>query len=163
MKLGGEMTERLADRISGVFLLAVAVMMGVAARTLPTTVSEQFAGPSFMPEILSICLGLTALGIMVQAQRLPISRRMAGWSGADVAGAIRIAVVVGATAAYNLLLVPVGYLLVTLAYLMFLLWYLKVSWKLVVIISVLGTIGTYALFAVWLKVVLPMGLIELYF
>ncbi len=157
------MTERLADRISGVFLLAVAAIVGVASRGIPTTATGQFAGPSFMPEILSICLALTALGILVQAQRIPLSRRMPGWSGADLQGAIRITVVAGATAAYNLLLVPVGYIIVTFVYLLFLLWYLKVSWKLALIISVVGTVSTYALFAVWLKVVLPMGLVEVYF
>jgi hypothetical protein len=88
---------------------------------------------------------------------------MPGWFTADRTGAIRIAVVAGATAAYNLLLEPLGYLIVTFAFLVFLLWYLKVSWRLNLVISLIATIGTYALFVIWLKVVLPMGLMEFYF
>ncbi len=157
------MSERLADTISGGFLLALAMAMGIAAQGLPTTVTDQFAGPGFMPTLLSICLGACAAGIIFQAQTVSGSRRMPGWSGADLGGAIRIGVVAAATAAYNLLLVPVGYLLVTLFYLLFLLWYLKVSWRLNLILGVVATVATYAMFSIWLRVVLPMGLIEIYF
>lgn len=157
------MTERLANTISGAVLLALAVAVGVTAQSLPTTLTDQFAGPAFMPTLLSVGLGILAAGIIVQAQSIPSTARMSGWSGADLSSAVRIATVAGATAAYNLLLAPVGYLLVTLGYLLFLLWYLKVSWRKNLIISVLTTVVSYALFAVWLKVVLPTGLIDIYF
>ncbi len=157
------MTERLANTISGAFLLLVAIAMGAMARGLPTTVTDQYAGPSFMPELLSIGLGAVAVGIMVQGQSIPRSRRMAGWSGADIQGAIRIGVVLAATAGYNLLLQPLGYIIATTLFLLLLLWYMKVSWRLNLIITVVCTVSTYALFSVWLKVVLPMGLIEIYF
>ena len=88
---------------------------------------------------------------------------MPGWSKTDRAGAIRIAVVASFVAAYNLLLEPLGYLIVTFVFLVFLLWYLKVSWLLNLAISLIATVGTYALFVIWLKVVLPMGLLEFYF
>lgn len=157
------MTERLANTISGFFLLAIALGVGIMAQRLPTTMTDQFAGPGFMPTLLSICLGICAAGIIAQAMTASRVVRMPGWTGADASGAVRIAVVAGATAAYNLLLAPVGYLIVTAAYLLFLLWYLRVSWKRNLIITVAATISTYLLFSVWLKVVLPMGLIEIYF
>ncbi len=157
------MTERMANTVSGLFLLAVALGMGIMAQSLPTTITESFAGPSFMPTLLSICLGACGAVIIFQAQNNSTSARMVGWTGADLSSAIRIGVVAGATAAYNLLLEPVGYLLVTLAYLLFLLRYLKVSWRITLMISILGTIATYAMFALWLKVALPMGLTEFYF
>jgi putative tricarboxylic transport membrane protein len=157
------MTERTADTISGLFLIAVALAFGVAAQRLPTTIAAEFAGPSFMPTLLSIALSICGAGIVFQARSLPPTNRMPGWFEADRAGAVRIAVVAGATAAYNLLLEPLGYLIVTFAFLLFLLWYLKVSWFLNLIISVLATVSTYALFVIWLKVVLPMGLMEFYF
>jgi len=157
------MTERTANTVSGLFLLALAIVAGVAAQSLPTTTTESFAGPSFMPTVLSIALGCCAAVIIAQARGGSAGAAMPGWSGAEMAGAIRIAVVAGATAAYNLLLEPVGYILVTLAYLVFLFWFLRVSWRLNLAISVLGTLGTYAMFVIWLKVMLPMGLIEIYF
>lgn len=157
------MTERTADTISGLFLIAVALVFGVAAQLLPTTIANEFAGPSFMPTLLSIALGICGAGIIVQARSLPPTNRMPGWFAADREGAIRIAVVASATAAYNLLLEPLGYLIVTFVFLVFLLWYLKVSWRVTLAVSLITTIGTYALFVVWLKVVLPMGLIEFYF
>ncbi len=157
------MTERLANTISGAALLVVAIAVAVAAQSLPTTLTDQFAGPAFMPTLLSIGLGICAAGIIVQAQSVPSTARMAGWSEADLSGAVRIAAVAGATAAYNFLLEPLGYLLVTLGYLLFLLWYLKISWRKNLIISIATTVVSYALFAVWLKVVLPTGLIDIYF
>lgn len=157
------MTERNADIISGLFLVVVALVAGVAAQYLPVTVSDEFAGPSFMPTLISVALGICGLGILVRARLLSPTDRMPGWFEADRAGAVRIAVVVGAAAAYNLLLEPLGYLIVTFAFLVVLLWYLKVSWLLNLAISLISTVGTYALFVVWLKIVLPMGLLEFYF
>lgn len=157
------MTERTADTVSGLFLIAIALVAAVAAQLLPTTIAKEFAGPSFMPTLVSMALGICGAGIVFRARSLPQAKRMPGWSKTDRAGAIRIAVAAGAIAAYNLLLEPLGYLIVTSAFLVFLLWYLKVSWFLNLTISLIATVGTYALFVIWLKVVLPMGLLEFYF
>jgi putative tricarboxylic transport membrane protein len=157
------MTERTADTISGLFLMGVALVFGGAAQLLPITFADEFAGPSFMPTLLAMALGICGAGIVIQARSLSPTNRMPGWLAADRAGAIRIAVVVGATAAYNLLLEPLGYLIVTFAFLVFMLRYLKVSWRVNIAISLIATIGTYVLFVIWLKVVLPMGLLEFYF
>ncbi len=156
------MTERTADTISGLFLIAVALVAGVAAQLLPTTIAKEFAGPSFMPTLVSVALGICGAGIVFKARAIPETQRMPGWSKTDRAGAVRIAVVASAVAAYNLLLEPLGYLIVAVIFLVFLLWYLKVSWLLNLIISIIATISTYALFVIWLKVVLPMGLLEFY-
>ncbi len=157
------MTEKLADTISGTVLLLVAAVMGVMAHALPTTITDQYAGPGFMPTLLSIALAACGAAIVVKSQAMPTGRRMPGWTGADLAGAARIAVVLAATAAYNLFLEPAGFLLVTLPYLVFLLWFFKVSWRTNLIISVASTVATYAMFTVWLKVILPMGLLDIYF
>lgn len=156
------MTERTADTISGLFLIALAIVAAVAGLRLPTTIAKEFAGPSFMPVLLSLALGICGAGIVFQARATPETRRMPGWSRTDRAGAIRIAVVSAAVAGYNLLLEPLGYLIVTFAFLLLLLRYLKVSWLLNLTISVIASAGTYALFVFWLKVVLPMGLLEFY-
>jgi putative tricarboxylic transport membrane protein len=116
-----------------------------------------------MPTLVSIALGVCGAGVVFQARAIPETRRMPGWTETDRAGAIRIAVVAAAVAAYNFLLEPLGYLIVTFVFLLFLLRYLKVSWFLNFTISFIATIGTYALFVIWLKVVLPMGLLEIYF
>jgi putative tricarboxylic transport membrane protein len=159
----GKMTEKTADTISGLFLIAVALVAGATAQFLPTTIAKEFAGPSFMPTLVSMALGICGAGIVFKARSIPQTQQMQGWSETDRAGAIRIAVVAGATAAYNLLLEPLGYLIVTFTFLVFLLRYLKVSWFLNLLISLIATVGTYALFVIWLKVVLPMGLLEFYF
>jgi hypothetical protein len=157
------MTERTADTISGLFLIALALVAGASAQFLPITIAKEFAGPSFMPTLVSMALGICGAGIVFKARSIPQTRRMPGWSETDRAGAIRIAVVASAVAAYNLLMEPLGYLIVTFGFLVFLLWYLKVSWILNLTISAIATVGTYALFVIWLKVVLPMGLLEFYF
>jgi putative tricarboxylic transport membrane protein len=157
------MTERTADTVSGLFLIALALVIGAAAQWLPTTIAKEFAGPSFMPTLVSVALGICGAGIVFKARSIPQTQRMPGWSETDRAGAIRIAVVAGAVAAYNLLLEPLGYLIVTFVFLVFLLRYLKVSWFSNLIISLVATTSTYALFVIWLKVVLPMGFLEFYF
>jgi putative tricarboxylic transport membrane protein len=157
------MTERFADTLSGIFLLVLAVVAGALASSFPTTLTDQYAGPSFMPVLLSICLAASAAAVVVKAQIKPSGRRVQGWSDTDFAGAIHIGVVVAATAAYNLLLQPVGYLLTTALYLMVLLRYMKVSWWLSISLSLVVTILIYAMFTIWLRVILPMGLIEIYF
>jgi len=156
------MTEKTADTISGLLLIGLALVFGVAAQLLPSTIAKEFAGPSFMPTLLSIALAICGAGIVFQARSLSSENRMPGWSVTDRAGAIRIAVVAGATAAYNFLLEPLGYLIVTFVFLSFLFWYLKVSWRINIAISLIATVGTYTLFVIWLKVVLPMGLLEFY-
>ncbi len=157
------MTERLADTISGSFLLLLAVGWGTMSTQFGHTQNPQFGGPGTMPLLLSICLGAVAIGILIQGRSLPTSRRMPGWSGADLQGAIRIGVVLAATGGYNLLLQPVGYIITSALYLLVLLWYLKVSWKVNLIITVVCVVFTYALFDVYLKVILPQGILELYF
>lgn len=157
------MTERLADTISGTVLLFLAVVMGTMSTQFRHTQNPQFGGPGTMPLLLSICLGLIAIGILIEGRSLPTSRRMPGWSGADLQGAIRIGVVLAATAGYNLLLQPAGYIITSALYLLVLLWYLKVSWKVNLIITFVCVVFTYALFDVYLKVVLPMGPLEIYF
>ncbi len=156
------MTDRLANTISGGFLLAVALLTIVAARALQVSASDKYTSASFMPTLLGICLGACAIAIIAQAQKLPSSRRMAGWSGADIHGALMIGVFLAATAAYNVALEPIGYIITTTAYLAFLFWYLKVNWRWNIVLTVLCTIGTYVLFVGWLKVDLPMGLLEIY-
>lgn len=157
------MKERTADTISGFFLIAVALAFGAGAQQLPAAFANEFAGPSFMPTLLSVALGICGAGIVMKARFLPPTNRMPGWFAADRAGAVRIAVVAAALAAYNLLLEPLGYVIATLAFLVFLLRYLKVSWRVTLVISLVATGGTYSLFVIWLKVVLPMGLLEFYF
>jgi len=160
---GRAMTARLADTISGLFLIVLALVTGRPRSSCRPPSRKSSRGPSFMPTLLSIALAICGAGIVVQARSLPPTNRMPGWFEADRAGAVRIAVVAGATAAYNFLLEPLGYLIVTFIFLIFMLFYLKVSWFLNLIISLVATVSTYALFVIWLKVVLPMGLLEFYF
>ncbi len=72
----------------------------------------------------------------------------------------RVAVTLAVVAAYALLLEPLGYILATLLLLGSLLILLRQRALVTAAVSVVGAVGSYALFHTWLKVPLPMGILD---
>ena len=112
-------------------------------------------GAGFVPWLLALVFTLLALLLVVQSVARP-----PGPSG-DAAGHVRnvIALLV-ALALYVVLLEPVGYPLVTFLLVLFMLRVLEPHpWPLALGLAVLAAGGSYVLFAVWLSVPLPPGLL----
>jgi putative tricarboxylic transport membrane protein len=137
-------------------LVFAAVAAFESARLLPFGVVRN-PGPGFFPWWLSLALGLLALGLLVQARLGPWAPRLAGARGPGLA---RVAGVLAVLALYSMALEGLGYPIATFLVVLFM---LRVTephrWPLALALAVLAAGGSYLVFAVWLDVPLPAGLL----
>jgi len=54
----------MADRITGIFVLACAIVYGLGASRLESGFGSGPVGPQLFPTILAVCLGLCAIGML---------------------------------------------------------------------------------------------------
>jgi len=113
-------------------------------------------GPGFLPAVVGAILALLGATLLVGT----LTRR-----AADLRRAVRVAewrqvlFVFGALIAYAAALNALGYVVTTFAFLLFLLRLGRVRWRTSVVIAVLGVAVSHLLFATWLHVPFPSGLL----
>ncbi|MGH2393546.1 MAG: tripartite tricarboxylate transporter TctB family protein [Candidatus Limnocylindria bacterium] len=149
------MARRDAVAASALLLFA-ALAAFESARLLPFGVVRN-PGPGFFPWWVSLTLGTAAL---VQLGHLLIARRVPG-AARPGGGLGRVVALVALLAVYSLVVETVGYPIATFGLVLFM---LRVTephpWPLALGIALLAAAGSYVLFAVWLGVPLPAGLLE---
>jgi putative tricarboxylic transport membrane protein len=147
-----------ADRISGIFVLLFAVVMGYQSyRSGLGTLHKP--GPGFLFFYTSIVLGCLSIVVIVRAfvQKEGESLSIFGpfkeyW---------KAILVIVFSILYALLMEPIGFIPVTLAFFVVVLGVIeKKSWTYTILVSLLVTVAAYLLFEVWLKSQLPKGLLE---
>ncbi len=144
------------DAVAAVALLLFAGLAAFeSARLLPFGVVRN-PGPGFFPWWVSLTLGVVAL---VQLGQLLIERRAP--EVAQPAGRLgKVVALVAVLAVYSLVVDVVGYPIATFGLVLFM---LRVTephrWPLAFGIALLAAGGSYVLFAVWLGVPLPAGLL----
>lgn len=143
------------DAVAAVALLLFAGLAAFeSARLLPFGVVRN-PGPGFFPWWVSLTLGTVAL---VQLSQLLIARR-AG-AARPRGGLGKVVALVALLAVYSLVVETVGYPIVTFGLVLFM---LRVTephpWPLALGVALLAAAGSYVLFAVWLGVPLPAGLL----
>jgi putative tricarboxylic transport membrane protein len=144
---------RRADAVAASTLLAVAAVAVYEAGRLPLGTPRN-PGPGFVPWWTGAVLGGLALALLGQALAAPRPARAAATGG----GVGRIAGLAGVLAAYVLLLEPVGYPACTFLLVLFMLRTgAPQRWPVAAGVAALAAVGSYLLFAVWLKVPLPPG------
>ncbi len=145
---------RRRDALSGLVLLALALVAWLAAGDLPFGRLHR-PGPGFLPRSLAVLIAALALLLVARGARgEPVP---AAWP--DRAGGRRIGLMLAALLAYAVLLEPAGYLLATGGlFLVLLRWVSGQSWAVAGLGTVLAAAGSYLLFARWLMVSLPSGL-----
>ena len=116
-------------------------------------------GPGYFPFWLAVIFAGLALVMLVQAT---LGRSAAGSVDliATAAGYRRITAILGALVAAVILMNPLGFRLTSLAFYLFLLSTLsRPSWVVALLVAVAGSFGVYHVFANFLRITLPVGLL----
>ena len=143
------------DLASAVFWLAVAVYVSFEGFTKLKLGTLRQPGPGFFPFWGGLLLGACALILLARSLKSRERRRF---------GAIpwpALIMVLGALLGYLLFLETLGFVIVTLLFLLALFCFAEIGWIKHVAWSVIATSLVYALFKLWLKVPLPSGLFGL--
>jgi hypothetical protein len=119
-------------------------------------------GPGFLPRW--VAAGLVCVGLLLTTKgvRPGIALQKAiAWPDAGVWR--RVAVVLGALALALLLLDKLGFVIVVTVFMALVMYSLSVrSWRMLATVPVLTAIGVYVVFAVWLRVPLPRGVLAFF-
>jgi putative tricarboxylic transport membrane protein len=116
-------------------------------------------GPGYFPFWLSAIFGALAMVMLAQAT---FGRSEAGAADllATSAGSRRIAAILGALVGVVVLMNPLGFRLTSLAFYLFLLTRLsRPGWVVTLLVAVAGSFGVYHVFASFLRITLPVGLL----
>jgi Tripartite tricarboxylate transporter TctB family len=103
---------------------------------------------------------MSALALAVIAQALLAGGAPLGalWAGTRW---LKVAIVIALLLAYAFEFAVIGFIPATLALLLILMWFVDpVDWRLALVVAVIATFGVWAVMTKWLKIQLPMGLLE---
>ena len=150
---------RKGDQVSAALFFMLGLLAIWEASKLTQSEATVGPGPGLLPSLLGVAMCVLALILFVRST-------LAGGaaSGApflpSALGRKNIACIVGGLAVYLLLLEPVGYLPMTAVFAAFLLWSLeRHRWRNIIAISLAVAILGYGVFAAWLRVPLPRGVL----
>ncbi|MGE5522096.1 MAG: tripartite tricarboxylate transporter TctB family protein [Rhodospirillaceae bacterium] len=147
------------DRVettAGGLILAVGVALLIGALGFPFLL-QGVPGPGFLPLLISF--GIIASGVVV------VTRAVRHRAGAQVrwpplSGWMRVALMMATMAASFWLLEALGFVVVTAVFMLVMIYCLgERSWRVLATVPVLSALGLYLVFAVWLRVPLPKGII----
>ncbi len=151
---------KLSDFTLALLLLALAAAMSITALSFPPMPGQAF-GPKLFPNIVAAGLALCAVALIMRARKSgDFSIRMVRpewWNEAGRQG--NLLILLGSIVAYTLLVERAGFVLTTFALLALLMKRLGASWRATLFASVAGTTLTYLMFAQWLRVPLPRGIL----
>ena len=146
--------------ISGSFWFVVSVFFTIESYRLGLGSLNQ-PGPGFVFFWAGIFMGILSFSLLVESWR----KRAKGDRKEifDKSNLMKIALVLIATFLYAILLEKLGFILMTLALLVFLLGFIeKRGWRFTVSASVIITAAAYLVFQTWLKTQLPEGIFGFY-
>jgi putative tricarboxylic transport membrane protein len=151
---------RVTDFTLALMLFALAATLAIGASSFPPMPGQAFGArlfPNLIATGLVICGALLCLRT-AKAKQLKIGWVQPEWWGQS--GRIgNLFFLLGGIALYTLLVERVGFLITTFVLLATLMRRLGASWKSIAIAATLGTAVTYVLFAYWLRVPLPAGIL----
>jgi putative tricarboxylic transport membrane protein len=151
---------KVSDFALALILLAVAASMAIGATSFPPMPGQSF-GPRLFPNIVAAGFALCALMLIRRAMKSGAIKlaivKPEWWNEPGRRG--NLAILLGSIVAYTLLVERAGFVLTTFAMLTVLMKRLGATWRATLIASFLGTAVTYLLFAYWLRVPLPPGLL----
>jgi hypothetical protein len=145
-----------ADYWSGFFLLIFAGVICWGAVFLPYG-NIHDPGPGFYPLWLGIILGAMSISLMLQTRQKAGARTLRDILGEKVRWG-KVLWVLIALLLYGLFIENLGFLVVTLLLMGFLLRVIEPQpWRTVFLAAFTGSFGSYLIFEVWMKLRLPKG------
>ena len=148
-----------ADQWSGLALSILAAGMIFAALRLPYG-NLHNPGPGFFPLWLGVILGGMSIALFVQTTRGKESERTLKEILEEDVRWGKVLLVLGALIIYGFLMDSIGFLIVTFLLMIALLRFIEPQpWKVVIGWALGGTVGSYLIFEVWMKLRLPKGLL----
>jgi hypothetical protein len=148
-----------AEQILGAVLLLFAIYIGYES-TLIETGADFGIGAGFLPFWMSVGLGISSAALLGRAVVLSPDRFASAFF-IDRAGWARVAWVFAGYLLAVVVMKPLG-MIISLAILMVTTMpaFGSRSWKSIVVTAILTPLGVYVVFGLWLKVDLPMGILE---
>ena len=147
-----------ADRISSVFWLLFAIFVGIESKRLGLGTLHE-PGPGFLFFGASIALGIMSLAILIRAwmSKKTEETKISIFHGENI---FKILLVLISIFLYALLMETLGFILVTLLLLLFLLGVIeKKKWGFTIFVSAGVTAIAYLVFEICLRSQLPKGLL----
>jgi len=144
------------ETVAGGAVLAVGLSFLIGALGFPFLLNG-IPGPGFLPLLVSF--GIVGAGVVVVWNGIRHSARGAvSWP--PMSGWLRVVLMLVAMAASFLLLEALGFLVVTALFMAVMVYCLgERSWRILATVPVLSAVALYVVFAVWLRVPLPKGII----
>lgn len=141
------MSRDLASALVWLGLAVFVALQGLALKlgTLPRP------GPGFFPFWGAVVLGVLSVVLLVRSRPRrvpPVARAARSWTPLVVAGALL---------AYVLLLEPLGFVTVTVLFLLLLFRLMRKGWLVSGLVALAGAGACHALFQLWLRTQLPRG------
>lgn len=153
---------RLSDAALGVVLLGAAAAIAWTARGFPLVPGQAF-GPSLFPLLIAAGFAACGAGLMVREARAGLRRPWiaAGPLLGEARACLDAVLLLGAIGFYLAAAPRFGFVPTAVVILLVLVRRFGASWWLAVATAVLGPLTLHLLFAEWLRVPLPLGLIAL--
>ncbi|MBI2224775.1 MAG: tripartite tricarboxylate transporter TctB family protein [Betaproteobacteria bacterium] len=149
------------EAVAGAVCVAIGVLMLLESIKFPYFV-EGVPGPGFLP--LWISLGIIGAGLVLAVKGIrPRLVLQEGITWPEAAGWRRVGLMLGALAVSLLLLEILGFMVTTTLFMAVVVFGLGVrSWRMLAAVPLLSAVGLYAIFAVWLRVPLPKGILAFF-
>ena len=148
-----------AETVAGALVVATGVAILFGSMKFPYLL-DGVPGPGFLPRWIAI--GLIGIGFVLTVQGIRarlVPQEAIPWPSAG--GWARVGLMLGALAVSLVLLEWLGFLLTTTLFMGVVVFGLGVrSWRMLVSMPLLAAIGLYVVFAVWLRVPLPKGILS---
>ena len=150
-----------AETVAGAVCVAIGVLMLLESIKFPYFV-EGVPGPGFLP--LWTSLGIIGAGLVLAVKGIrPRLVTQEGITWPETAGWRRVGLMLGALAVSLLLLELLGFLVTTTLFMAVVVFSLGVrSWRILASVPLVSAVGLYVIFAVWLRVPLPKGILAFF-
>jgi putative tricarboxylic transport membrane protein len=146
-----------AELSAALLVLAIGVALLAGALRFPFFL-DGVPGPGFLPLLVSFGIVASGLALVVNTLRGRIGAEAPRWP--PVSGWLRVALMLVSLFVVFLLLDLLGFLVVTTLFMGVMIFCLgERSWRMLATVPPLSAIALYAVFAVWLRVPLPKGII----